>query len=114
MFGVLMSTQPLKPTSFQPRSSATMCTMLGFLSAACAATATQAASSIATHWGSLITVMEDDDIRLLRSEHLKPVPRSSRRRTFEGSLLQRGAVPCRALHNVVPLGGGARATLDRK
>ena len=30
MFGVLMSVQPLKPTSFQPRSSATMWTMLGF------------------------------------------------------------------------------------
>src|SRR5262245_8651339 len=30
MFGVLMSTQPLKPTSFQPRSSATMWTMFGF------------------------------------------------------------------------------------
>src|SRR5262245_52707236 len=27
-----MSAQPLKPTSFQPRSSATICTMLGFLS----------------------------------------------------------------------------------
>src|SRR5215470_3602949 len=34
MFGVLKSVQPLKPTSFQPRSSATMWTMLGFLSAA--------------------------------------------------------------------------------
>src|SRR5216684_2961318 len=41
MLGVLMSVHPLKPTSFQPRSSATMWTMLGFLSAACAACAAE-------------------------------------------------------------------------
>src|SRR5262245_22995285 len=85
MFGVLMSEQPLKPTSFQPRSSATMCTMLGFLSAACAATATKAASSIATHWWSLVIVMEDTDIRLLGKGVPGVGPVSSRRRTFERS-----------------------------
>src|SRR6266568_9192019 len=46
MFGVLMSVQPLKPTSFQPRSSATMWTMLGFLSAAKAVSARLAASRV--------------------------------------------------------------------
>ena len=45
MFGVLMSVQPLNPTSFQPRSSATMWTMLGFLSAPIAAAAKPAVTS---------------------------------------------------------------------
>src|SRR5437868_1953590 len=46
MFGVLMSVQPLNPTSFQPRSSATIWTKLGLFSAAFArATAPNSAST---------------------------------------------------------------------
>src|SRR6266567_4025554 len=47
MFGVLMSVQPLNPTSFQPRSSATIWTKLGLFSAAFArATAPNSASTL--------------------------------------------------------------------
>src|SRR6266487_6993974 len=47
MFGVLMSVQPLNPTSFQPRSSATIWTKLCLFSAAFArATAPNSASTL--------------------------------------------------------------------
>src|SRR5437899_12491866 len=46
MFGVLKSVQPLKPTSFQPRSSATMWTMLGCLAAPEAGTSAQVSATI--------------------------------------------------------------------
>src|SRR5215469_790970 len=57
MFGVFMSLHPLKPTSFQPRSSATIWTMLGFLSAANAGKTRQQRSTARIVLGTTVEFM---------------------------------------------------------